>query len=73
MDLDDLEKKAASSTAKVLLLSHMRSKASIDHLYWHCAIIGIFAFSPRVHFTDCHGCVRGKDGKTGRCYLLLFV
>lgn len=29
MDLDDLEKKAATSKAKVLLLSHMRSKASL--------------------------------------------
>lgn len=28
MDLDDLEKKAVASKAKVLLLSHMRSKAS---------------------------------------------
>ncbi|CAN0173566.1 unnamed protein product, partial [Hapterophycus canaliculatus] len=37
MDLDDLEKKAAASTAKVLLVSHMRSKASnvcdMDRLY----------------------------------------
>lgn len=28
MNLDDLEKKAAAGTAKVLLLSHMRSKVS---------------------------------------------
>lgn len=61
MDLDDLEKKAASSTAKVLLLSHMRSKASIDHhLYCIYAILDIFICTPQVPFACCYGCVRGK-------------
>ncbi|CAM9265399.1 unnamed protein product [Scytosiphon promiscuus] len=37
MDLDDLDKKAASSTAKVLLVSHMRSKVcDMDRLYEIC-------------------------------------
>lgn len=33
MDLDDLEKKAATSKAKVLLLSHMRSKVRLTRFY----------------------------------------
>ncbi|CAM9458727.1 unnamed protein product [Ectocarpus sp. 4 AP-2014] len=50
MDLDDLEKKAASSTAKVLLLSHMRSKmCDMDRLYEICDKNGLTVVEDCAH------------------------
>ncbi|CAM9833444.1 unnamed protein product [Pylaiella littoralis] len=60
LDLDDLEKKAATSKAKVLLVSHMRSKAStlatsrqrvcdMDRLYDICEKNGITVIEDCAH------------------------
>merc|ERR1719267_391522 len=60
MDLDDLEKKAASSTAKVLLLSHMRGKVcDMDRVVKICEKNGITLVEDCAH--SCGVTWRGKQ------------
>jgi len=70
IDLDDLEAKARATTAKVLMLSHMRGHlADMDVLLEICAAAGLSVIEDCAHTMGAawNGRASGRDGLIG-CY-----
>ncbi len=70
IDLDDLEAKARATTAKVLMLSHMRGHlADMDALLEICAAAGLIVIEDCAHTMGAawKGRASGRDGLIG-CY-----